>query len=648
MPCLALSKLCVTNMSREERDEIGAIARDNGANFDTMLSRDTTHLLTTQKVGKKVDFARAHGVAIVHPKWLHESIIRGAMLDAALFDPTLADDQLGVGAYDRKQLERCRARALRQQKPSTMQDSTASARFEDSIVVTKRRRLNSAVKHSAPINEVAAILSHDRTLHSSEADGLSVELHLEDDVQANSKQLFSGKSFVLHGFAEGKTRVIESHIVKHGGFVLPALKDLKGANLTNLKTFVVVPHDVPRSKAPAVPTGVCVATDWWLEQCLQNMLWRDPTEYAFGVPFMPDKVPILGFEKFGITCTALSGVEHLHMAQVIKLLGAKYYDTLKRGRSVLIVGDNKRSELRQKKIERAIDWRTRVCSAQWIYEIARREKLVHLAPYAIDGKNKQGVIMDASVSNESTKLRTLGNGVEELAVRSRSATNGSDSDTRGNMFEIPNSARSEEAIPLSAIPTTSPKLNKHYLQGCRIAICDDGSGPQDTRHELERLVLIVKNHGGELVARENTTKSHLVVVDTQLDQVDDACHVVTKDWLLKCSTSGKRVSEQAYLLRPLGHEEVSLVQLHKRTSSTGQRLAPRRLRGKANGSFPSTEGSRSGSLSTMNPSNAVSTMANGGVGEADWEDPDPSQVVYENPDAQHAKLLLMEKIAQRT
>lgn len=73
----------------------------NGAEYHGDLTKVVTHLIAATPTGKKYEHALNWRMKIVSLEWFEQSLERGMVLDEALYNPTIAVEQRGQGAWDR-------------------------------------------------------------------------------------------------------------------------------------------------------------------------------------------------------------------------------------------------------------------------------------------------------------------------------------------------------------------------------------------------------------------------------------------------------------------------------------------------------------------------------------------------------------------
>ena len=74
----------------------------NGAEYHGDLTKAVTHLIAAKPSGSKYDHAVNWRIKIVTWEWLEQSLERRMALDEAYFHPTMAVEDRGIGAWDRR------------------------------------------------------------------------------------------------------------------------------------------------------------------------------------------------------------------------------------------------------------------------------------------------------------------------------------------------------------------------------------------------------------------------------------------------------------------------------------------------------------------------------------------------------------------
>lgn len=86
----------------EQRKYIQESVLNNGAQYHGDLTKAVTHLIAARPSGSKYDHAINWRIKTVTWEWFEQSLERGMALDEALFHPTTAVADRGVGAWNRR------------------------------------------------------------------------------------------------------------------------------------------------------------------------------------------------------------------------------------------------------------------------------------------------------------------------------------------------------------------------------------------------------------------------------------------------------------------------------------------------------------------------------------------------------------------
>jgi len=87
----------------DQRRSIQETVDANGGEYHGDLTKSVTHLIAATPSGKKYEHALNWRMKIVALEWLEQSLERGMVLDEAYYNPTLAVEERGKGAWERRQ-----------------------------------------------------------------------------------------------------------------------------------------------------------------------------------------------------------------------------------------------------------------------------------------------------------------------------------------------------------------------------------------------------------------------------------------------------------------------------------------------------------------------------------------------------------------
>ncbi|EMR10861.1 hypothetical protein PNEG_01007 [Pneumocystis murina B123] len=341
--------ICVTNISIEHREEIEQKVIDLGGKYTRDLTRDTTHLITSNPTGKKYEFGVKWGIKIITPEWFWQSIERGACLEERLFDVHMAPNEVGKGAWFPAQ---------------------ENEKDEDKQISLKRRikKIKLDLSHQVWNNIVNEGNYLENNTFKDNND--FIPIHTTPEME-NSKVngMFRGLYFYAWAFDNRKTEILQNIIKSHDGTWCKTIQDFPDEPV---HIYIIVSHDLPRSKFIDIPRGFFV-TEWWIERCLHNKKFIDPSEHLLCSP-LPCDFPLEDMKDFSICLTGFSGIDLMHISKLIVLLGANYYESLNKKRNLLIYNIN--SE-KSKKYIKAKDWNIRIVSQNWLWEVVKQGNVIN-------------------------------------------------------------------------------------------------------------------------------------------------------------------------------------------------------------------------------------------------------------------------------
>lgn len=406
---------------------------DNGGEYRANLTKDVTHLIAKQPAGQKYKYAMTWEIKTVAVEWLEQSLERGMILEEGLFNLLLPEQERGRDAWIRKTTssvslgKRDRDDDLAPQNARKLR-RTASARLEchnDGLWtdIVAREAKTEGVEHNAWDDESAErkFERETTTPKASNAEGpgapeipeknsslqrsqsmTTVESLLGKQLQKQA--IFTGKAFLLWGFDERKTSILEGHLRSHGANIVSDCSQLE--SFPN-SSYLLVPHTTSRSDAPVMSNinhKPGMVTDLWVERCLYLKYLEDPFAKVTSTPFY--RFPIAGFESMRVCSTAFQGIDLLHVSKAVKLMGANYDEFFTREASVLVCNT---VNLSQEKLRHAQLWDVPAVSAAWLWDSVKSgERLPfekYLAQSVSISTSKVSNPTDIIQSDSSTKAQ---------------------------------------------------------------------------------------------------------------------------------------------------------------------------------------------------------------------------------------------------
>lgn len=248
-----------------------------------------------------------------------------------------------------------------------------------------------------------------------------------DDLERKAQGTFSNCRFYIHGFGTKRAEIMRQHLVSHDAQVgaTQGLLELPHDG----KSFMLVPHNLPKSRLPPVPATVPVVTDWFIERCLEAKACLEPLASKFDLPFLNQKIE--GLEGMAISSTGFSGYHLLHLSKVLKLMGAEYAEFFTKNSSVLVC--NMQRQMRVEKIDRAREWQVPIVDVKWLLDSIQSGKKELYKPYLLRQKKENGAPRDPLTKKSSmaslsfvrktfdgfdTSMDQTPNEMQEVTVRS--------------------------------------------------------------------------------------------------------------------------------------------------------------------------------------------------------------------------------------
>ncbi|PWW80043.1 BRCT domain-containing protein [Tuber magnatum] len=358
-----------------EKKKIEDIVRSHGASYHPDLTKSVSHLIAAIPSGAKYDSARNNGIRIVAVEWLYDSLVRGMALEESFYDHRLPQEMLGVGA-----------------KPS------AAVTFGGNVEVSGKRKirkraedmLGSGSQHIwSDIMGRAAKLKPNKRDQWGDDPGDDV-IMLEhppqkpqkggpaEAAEIKAKGTMCVATFYIHGFEDKQEKTVRSVLLSHGAAIVSKLEDLESYRESS-RLILLVSHTIPKPNCPEFP-GAEVATEWWLETCLHESRFAEPSEHFTNTPF--EEFPLNGFRGIDICLTRFTGVKLLHYQKLISLLGGSFHDELKKERTLLISNSPATGD----KFQFALLYDIPVVSDNWLEACVLERRAVDFIDYLIQGQ----------------------------------------------------------------------------------------------------------------------------------------------------------------------------------------------------------------------------------------------------------------------
>ena len=363
----------------EYRKQLENTVNENGGEYRGNLTKDITHLVAKEPAGKKYEFARQCGIRVVSLEWLEQSAERGMVLEETLFNPMLPPHQRGEDAWIRRTASTISlGKRSREDVPSLASRKlrrTASARLDNVGSGVWGDIVGAGVKQEKDIGQQPGD-------ESSNEKGQLVKKRQDIAGQptraaspASSDGVFGNRHFVIYGFGEKQTAVLQKHLVSHGADMLESAAQFRMGEANTL----IVPHQASHDSIPPLPGNIPkidVVTEFWVEKCLFGRRFVDPGSSITHLPFPTASID--GFEKLAISSTAFQDIELSHTAKIVRLMGAVYSEDFTPKSSVLICATVLPSSTKR---QLAKQWNVPTVNADWLWDCIRQGVLLPFEPY---------------------------------------------------------------------------------------------------------------------------------------------------------------------------------------------------------------------------------------------------------------------------
>ncbi|KAJ3091670.1 DNA topoisomerase 2-binding protein 1 [Quaeritorhiza haematococci] len=233
----------------------------------------------------------------------------------------------------------------------------------------------------APSSEVlsGASAAVEGSVEGSSRPGMSNDINKENVDEPSASQhpcdphLFAGMKFASLGFTEEQTQILEGVVTQYGGEFHSELSSLRLQD-----ACVIVPFRSTKEQCQQYKAFPNVATEHWLERCLEDNLIYDPIESVVFQPFFDNPLP--EFASFTIGITGYDGLERQHIGNLCTLLGAEFSERFSRKNTHLLCKPGQKYMSSMKYIK-AVEWNIPVVTAEWLDACALHNAVVDMEPY---------------------------------------------------------------------------------------------------------------------------------------------------------------------------------------------------------------------------------------------------------------------------
>lgn len=328
--------------------------------------------------------AKKWDLQIVAPQWVEDSIKRGMILDEACYDPHLPLEDIGKGAWVKRDIRR-KSLGKRLREAAEVQNEGGRRKLRK----TASMKLNSQRENmwgqilgqqpsanqsgvSLQTEEPTQPLPSDSMLrHPSEPASRVAEVLDSFVGTGNSDAVFASCCFYVFGFPAKHVELMHPHITSREGTVVESVEELRAAENMSHR-FIIVSQASDPTSHPLVPEGVEVVTEFFIEKCIhrKSSTLPDPRAHVIGRPF--PVFPIQGFEQLSISTTGFVDVELNQVEKVVRQVGARYAERFTLECSMLIC--TSLGAARKQKLDLSLMWGVPIVRADWLWECISQGK----------------------------------------------------------------------------------------------------------------------------------------------------------------------------------------------------------------------------------------------------------------------------------
>lgn len=349
----------------------------NGGDYTGNLDKTVTHLIVRETTGRKYMAAKSWNKHIIAPQWVEDSIRRGMILDEGCYDPHLPPEDIGKGAWVKRDVRRkSLGKRLREAATAHNEGGRRKLRKTASMKLSSQREnmwgqiLGQQPSADQPgislqAEEPTQPLPSDSMLRPQNESIPRAPEVLDSFVgTGNSDTVFASCCFCIYEFSPQHVEAMLPHITSREGTVVTSLEELF-ASETMSHRFVIVPQNSEPKSHPLVPEGVEIITEFFIEKCIHRKSSNlpDPKAEVLGRPF--PVFPIEDFAKLSISTSGFVDLELNQVEKVVRQLGACYAERFTPECSMLIC--TSLGAARKQKVDLALMWGVPVIKADWLW-----------------------------------------------------------------------------------------------------------------------------------------------------------------------------------------------------------------------------------------------------------------------------------------
>ena len=379
----------------DSRTEIERKILESGGNYQPNLTKEEHILIASEPVGLKFEFAQRFSIKTVGIEWLDQCIERGMVLEDRYFHPLIPPEKRGTNAWVRKhtlatslgkhgrdEVEAGRSKKLRRTASAKL-DTVTSGIWAEISQPKERTEWESGKTKNVPVatDAESPVLNAPLPQRGTNAQDFTNET-------GQSKGLFHGKTFTLHGFSSQKAAKVEHFLSSRGARFMQYANVASEADRTTLNDIILmVPHELAEPLLPDLAKQIPpenIVTEFWAERCMLSKRYEDPQAHAINRPFR--RIPVQGCDKLKVTSTGFQGFERNHAAKAVVALGGRYEQNFDATFSLLVC-DPKLASV--EKLAHAHLWRVPAVNPKWLWDCVRNGELMDFGPYLVQPTRQQ-------------------------------------------------------------------------------------------------------------------------------------------------------------------------------------------------------------------------------------------------------------------
>lgn len=409
--------------------------------------------------------AKKWDIHIVAPQWIQDSISRRMILDETCYDPHLPPEDIGNGAWVRRDVRRkSLGKRLREAAEAQNEGGRRKLRKTASMKLNSQREnmwghiLGNQPSADQPGASVQAEkptqpLPNESMLRAPTEPAPHAPEVLDSFARTgNSDAVFASCCFYALGFSPKHIESMLPHITSRQGTVVGSLDELSAANNMSHR-FVIVLQDADPKTHPLVPDGVWVITEFFIEKCIhkKSSVLPDPKAHVLGRPF--PVFPIAGFDKISISTTGFVDLELNQVEKVVRQVGARYAERFTPECSMLICTSV--GAARKQKLDLALTWAVPIIKADWLWECISQGKRISTKDFHFS-ELKSRVVDGAKISKPLNRSRSVSD--MNKAITPKSLTGRAEASARASLPGLDMSAF--DVTPLVA---TEPSRSRREI-----------------------------------------------------------------------------------------------------------------------------------------------------------------------------------------